>query len=441
MSRTTTARRPRLQTLTATVTFGGTAFPFQLFTRPLELGPDLTVRYYWMDSTQFRITRARRRSAGMDSCRNCVAHWWRAMQVNGWADDLDQIRHLLLAECYALVGADKGLQHVYRDAHLAAKATKPEERSLPDDVRARVQAVVRSRDASRVREELDCVLGAWTPPPAEERAVYQAIDGILEYGVGLVRAGGADGLHEFIGTFDAWCAKTRRKGGQPFRRRVLDGIAYLSKCSFYLCYCNAWISLIPWLREHQGLDDASERFLRFWHMQQQPAEEAGAVGDVSRGQVLSLHPLSGFFMLDRGLCAVAGRLFAAGAPECRNGQGASAESNEYWDLVGAILAAAHLYRQALDEQAQKRGTFTRNSAAVELASVTAQDQSAAGRLEDFAREQGVRCERCGETVRLHKYHPSTPDADEFRAEFACRACGCFTDVPLPRQALEDFLSR
>src|SRR5687768_13683526 len=97
MARTPTPRRPSLDVLTATVSVGGTPFSFRLNGRPLALGPDLSVRYYWMDSSQFRIARARRPSADPANLRACVGHWWRAMQVSGWADDPDQLRHLLLA--------------------------------------------------------------------------------------------------------------------------------------------------------------------------------------------------------------------------------------------------------------------------------------------------------------------------------------------------------
>jgi hypothetical protein len=225
------------------------------------------------------------------------------MQLEDCAEEPDQIRQLLLAASYALVGADKGPQHVYRDAHLAPKTTEPEERSLPESVWTGVQALVQGRNAQRVRQELDRVLGAWTLPASEQQAIRQTIGGILAHGVDLVRARGPEGLEEYLGKFESWCARTRRKGGQGFRRQALDGISYLSKCSFYLCYTNAWISLIPWLKEHRQLDTVSERFLRVWHLQQQPAEGGGLGGDVFRGQVLSLHPLSGFFMKDPGLCA------------------------------------------------------------------------------------------------------------------------------------------
>lgn len=438
MARTPTQRRPAVESLTATVCVGGTPFPFRLHSRPLRLGPDLTVQYYWMDSSRFRITRARRRSVDPANCRACVGHWWRAMQVSGWAEDADQIRHLLLAATYPLISADKGLQHVYRDAHLAPRATAPEERSLPDDVRSRLQALVRGRDCQAIQAELDHVLGAWTMPPEEEPAVRQAIDGILEHGTGLVRDHGAAGLEQFLGRFDAWAGKTRRTGGQPYRRRLLDGLSYLSKASFYLCYGNAWIDLIPWLRQHRGLDAVSERFLRFWHMQNQPVEwpDGTHAADVFRGQVLSLHPLSGFFMKDPGLCAIAGRFFATDAYD-RVFHHRQADTPAYWDLIGAILTAAHLYRQALDDQQQRRGVHER--AGAEAAAVAAPAaRSLTGLLDEYAVSRGLHCLACRGPVHLHAQHVD-PTADD-----VCQATcpGCNRPVPLAihQDELQDWLA-
>src|SRR5262249_23571423 len=120
----------------------------------------------------------------------------------------------------------------------------------------------------------------------------------------------------------------------------------------YTCYANAWVDIIPCLQKDHGLDPVSERFLRLWHHQNQaieiphgrtaggiyypthvrydfflagadgqvipkriclPTERVGPthVPDVFSGQILSLHPLSGFFMKDPALCAVAGAIFAS----------------------------------------------------------------------------------------------------------------------------------
>lgn len=299
---------------------------------------------------------------------------------------------------------------------------------------------MQGRDRRGIQAELDHVLGAWTMPPAEEPAVRQAIDGILEHGTGLVRDHGAAGLEQFLGQFDAWAAKTRRTGGQPFRRRLLDGLSYLNKASFYLCYSNAWIDLIPWLRQHRGLDAVSERFLRFWHLQNQPVERPDGTyaADVFRGQVLALHPLSGFFMKDPGLCPIAGRFFAADAYDqvFHHGQ---AETPAYWDLIGAILTAAHLYRQALDDQQQRRGVHER--AGAEAAAVTAPaDRSFTGLLDEYAASRGLHCPACRGPVHLHDQHIDPTANDVCQATFTCPGCNCPVPLAIHQDELQDWLA-
>ena len=84
----------------------------------------------------------------------------------------------------------------------------------------------------------------------------------------------------------------------------------------------------------------------------------GYLRDVFSGQVLALHPLSGFFMNDPGLMAVAGRFFACDAFD-RVMAGRPGDCPEYWAFVGAVLDAAGMYRLAAEEQAAGRGVRCR----------------------------------------------------------------------------------
>lgn len=273
-------------------------------------------------------------------------------------------------------------------------------------------------------------MGAWSVLPASAGHIRESIGAILDQGVGLVRSKGDDGLREFLGKFDAWCACSRRRGGHAFRRRLLDGIAYLAKCCFNLCYANAWISIIPWLRKRQALDTVSERFLRFWHMQQQPVEgHRGTVPDGFRGQVLSLHPLSGFFMKDPGLCAVAGRFFASDAHDRAFLRGDVAGCAEYWGLVGAILTAAHLYKQTQDDQQQRRCGHAR-PLADGGGPVEAANQSAAGLMEEYAAARGLRYASCSGAVRLEGQ--ALTDEDTCDASFRCSGCGGLEHLVISR---------
>jgi hypothetical protein len=395
------------------------------------------IQYYWMDSSTFRIARTRR-TAEPVNFRNCLGHWWLAMQSEGLGRDPVQLRHLLLACGYPLVSRNNALQHIYRDAHLASGATAPADRSLPETERKRINSVVRSRDRERVRTELERLLAGPAIPAEERGAVEILLDGILRQGVALVQSQGSDGLEQFLGQLDAWYTKRRKKGGQDWHRRFLDFFAYECKASFYRCYSNCWIDLIPWLQRHRGLDKISERFLRFWHLQNQPVERPDGVviPDGFHDQVLSLHPLSGFFMKDPAFRAVAGAFFSSDVCDryLKAGQGRGA--SKYWDLIGAILTAGHLYRQALEDQAQRRGIRERRWSADALAQVSNEPQSPGGLLEEFITARGVRCSQCDGVLRMKSFRPAGPKATSFCADFFCSVCDLGTRVSILRADLE-----
>src|SRR5438067_1955533 len=94
------ARTPHtsVESLTVPIRLRGQDFTFKLFTRPLRLGPYGTIRYYWMDSSQLRAALAS--DAAAANFRNCVGHWWAAMQAAGLGDDPEQQAHLVTALCY-----------------------------------------------------------------------------------------------------------------------------------------------------------------------------------------------------------------------------------------------------------------------------------------------------------------------------------------------------
>lgn len=357
------------------------------------------------------------------------------MRASGWHRAPDQLDHLLLATSYAVLSGAKSTHQVFRDAHLTLRATKPTVEALADGVSGRIRDAVGRRDRARVGCELDVILDAPAPLPAEEREVMRlTLDGMLAHGRELVREFGVEeGTWRFMGTLDAWAAAKRKKGNQGWLRVFLNRFAYECKVAFYTCYANAWIDIIPVLRRDHGLDPVGERFLRFWHMQHQPAET-----DVFRGQVLSLHPLSGFVMKDPGLLAVAGRFFGTDAYPRVFERGA-ADVPEYWDLVGAILTAGHQYRQALDRRAARRGAGATVAPRGERAT-DGETMSAHGLLEDFATARGIRCPGCGGELRLGSVDPALPGSDA-RAKFVCAPCRRDVSVVIRRADLVSWCGR
>lgn len=386
--------------LTVTVRVGRQAFAFDLCTRPLTLDPGRTVDYYWMDATGFRITRGRR-AADPVNVRSCLWHWWAATTASDRHRDPAQLDHLLLAAGYAAVSGSKAAHQVYRDARLASWAVAPTTEALADDVNARIRAAVAHRDRTRVGCELDVILAAPTPPPdAECEVMRQTLDGLLAHGRALVRETGAEGVRRFVARVDAWAAAVRRKGGQGWLRSFLNRFSCSCKAAFYTCAANAWVDLIPALRRDHGLDPVGERFMRVWHMQSHPD-----YGGVFRGQVLSLHPLSAFFMKDPALMAVAGRFFGTDA-YARVFERGDADVPEYWDLVGAVLTAGHQYRQAFDRWAARRGA-TRGTAR--------------RLLEAYTADRNIRCPTCGGSPLVMHWTVANPGSAAL-VTFECGLC-------------------
>jgi hypothetical protein len=93
---------------------------------------------------------------------------------------------------------------------------------------------------------------------------------------------------------------------------------------------------------------------------------------------------------------------------------------EYWNLVGAILAAGHQYRQALDRQAARRGAGATVAPPGEPAT-DGDTVSHHGTLEDYATARGIRCPDCGGALRPDGIPTAAPGSD-VRATFVCAPC-------------------
>jgi len=352
--------------------------------------------------------------------------------------------------------------------------------SLPEEARQRIHEVALSRDRFQVQQELETILGRFEPPAKVMPLFQAALRRWGGKGVHLLRQQGNNGVEQFLKEVDYWLGRYRKRSGR-WLRHFLDLFGYECKVAFYACYANAWVGLIPWLREHRGLDTLSERFLRFWHNQNQPIEvphgqmPAGIlyptrkdvlitdtetdgkggkkshaislkteqigpdhVRDVFCGQVLSLHPLSGFLMKDKALSAIAGRFFATEAHDWALARGQATLCSAYWELVEAILTAALLYRQALDRQDEGRGTRCRE--AVEGMDIEARAEfDETTLLEDFATHRNIRCPACGAALRLLRYEPAAADEETFRAQYYCSVCRRTVPLTIACTDLENWI--
>jgi len=306
----------------------------------------------------------------------------------GLGDDWFQHRHFVLATSYALVCRHKGPQDIYRDAFLRPRKIDLSRISVSTEDQERIREMVEGRDRVLLKQALDSVFDAYQPSRGDRLGFEKAFAIWIDKGVNSLRQSGEEGLIDWLGELDGWIRKYRKNSKSGARvRSFLNLFSYQAKTSFYLCYASFWAALIPWLKEHHGLNELSERFLRFWHHQNQPIEippdrtasgillpvRGGArlqspdengrsalpgvtwsiprigpevVPDVFSGQVLALHPLTWFLLSDPALCEVAGRYFDSTAPDAIARQDTAELSAEYWELIGAILLAGFQYRTA-----------------------------------------------------------------------------------------------
>ena len=246
-------------------------------------------------------------------------------------------------------------------------------------------------------------------------------------------------------------------------------LSYEIKTSFYLCYANTWVDLVPWLGTHHGLDEMSTRFLRFWHQQEQPVEipsrtptpnsgqsdspTAVFVMDstvdptmqadpqfeppVFCGQVLSLHPISAILMRNPAFLEIAGQFFASDEFLVVDRRDPTDQCPAYWNLIGAILDASHEYRLTADQVAASRPAERRRRGGKVIEPVSQPElQSERQILDDYATDHGLRCGGCGGLLRLVQFHHAGRDETFFRADFECRACFRAENFRIERQGFE-----
>jgi hypothetical protein len=444
-----------LRRLTATLERGGREYPFALCHRPINLGSAGKVDYYWIDSGHLRAMDS---NEGLKNFANCVGHWWTTTIQMGLDSDPALQEHLFLALSYSLVSKQKSLQHVLRDAYLPP-AFDCQQISLPDEDRERIGRVIQSHDRSELKREIDRALDLAVPVREDWRQLSFAFEGIMHLVTKAFQEDGVNGVTNCVGKLEVFFTTSRKRGGAPFRRLLIDQLAYECKASFYLTYWNLWLSLIPWLRHHKGLDPTSERFLRLWHRQNQhdelinqPAlrcknETAGPMlaepgvhylPDVFSGQILSLHPLSAIIMKDPALLEIVGRFVASPQYDCVARTGRADDCPLYWDFIGAILTAANLYRVATKAAQSKRGTIFYGGDATSQVAGNSSLPLIAPAFEEHAAAYDWRC-LCGGRLKyvVHREAPDEPSS--VLVNYRCALCRAVSERLIHRAEFAQIL--
>jgi hypothetical protein len=441
---------------TAGLELGGQTFCFKVHHRELVLGSAGPAHYYWMDGREFRG-----RKPG-PNFRSVVDLWRKVIELGGADQDVDNQVTLVLAEAYPLVSTARSLQDVYVDAHLHASADRtfpvvevgkklvrlPPERTyqLPEDEVERLRAVAHARDRARVREELEGLFLGELPTEDDRPRYTEAARHWLGNGVVALKVGGREGLQAYLKTeVNTWMMKLRKRGSQDQVRTFLNLFSYECKVAFYFCYANAWIGLIPWLRENRGLDALSERLLRLWHHQNQPGEEPtgspGETRDVFCGQVLALHPLSAIALNEPQHLQAIGAWVGHPDYEALHQQGQEGSSAEYWELVATILTAAHEYWHARDHWDATRGEKTIVSGdAVGRHARDDADASVGMLFEDFAAARRIICSDCSGSLEYLEHGLPREGECTVCVTYRCRSCARQIPIPVEETDLSQWIT-
>jgi len=464
-SRPRAARRTRIK---GELTLRGQQYPFVIYRQRESLGSAGPIQYYYMLPSDFRGLRT---EDAQTNFRSCIGFWYAGMQELGLGDDPYQQRRLVLAISYGILGTQKSLQNVYLDAFLKPKGIDLSMVSVSEEPVGQIRQAIDARDRTQIKRLLDEAFDAYLPSQADLVGFGEALAHWADKGVSVLRLQGTEGLKTWLGEIEYWVQKYRKSSKTDARvRDFVNFFSYQAKASFYLCFANFWASLIPWLEQQHDLDRLSKRFLSLWHHQNQPIETPHGetpggiiypthgrarllvpdgsgqlapkevawktprigpevVHDVFSGQVLSLHPLTWFFLSDEALCEVAGRFFNLPNFETVMSGRSADNCDEYWELVGAIVTAAFQYRSARSEFERQHHVVVAGGDSTKAVTRGEAPAALATGIEDYILHEGIRC-RCGANLCFLDLQPMESIGAPRGVQLRCEDCGATKQVEL-----------
>ena len=165
------------------------------------------------------------------------------------------------------------------------------------------------------------------------------------------------------------------------------------------------------------------------------------VPDVFAGQVLALHPLSWILLSDPALRAAVGRCITSPRFDVMLQDGSIELFGEYWQMVDAILTAAHLYRRTRDNYETRRGVRESGGDASPSVAGDASSPCPDAFLAEYVRAQELQCE-CGGHFDFHEFASGVDDDDEQdRRELMlrCDSCTARQTLTVTEQEIQSYL--
>ena len=280
------AKTPQYERLSLTADVYGKSFEFDLCHRPVNLGPDLSVQFYWMDASQVRKGK-QALDFSQKNVEGCIELWWHWVHLNGRHTDPLVLQQFLLANLYPIFATNKGQQQVFLDAFPGGQKRYPiQGKFVPSNA---------SFTPRKIEKQLHELLRGELGPNQYQSYANWFIGGLLTGGLRRIAGNSRGGLIEFRDSIEQWSKDQRRRGHCPERTWARNLLAYHTKLAFFQAYSNVRIALINQL-EAQGLDSESLTFLDIWHFQNFEAspdnEPSGPLGGIP----LAMHPISAYLM-------------------------------------------------------------------------------------------------------------------------------------------------
>jgi hypothetical protein len=447
----------------AAVGYGGGTFTFRLLRETLEVAEGREVDYFSMHGGRLRA-----RGGGVNFIPVMDFWWATRREASGSDDDPADLFTGVMAETYRLFTTSRALQDVYADAYGSKLIDR--EFSLPEYESVRLKKLGHEAGAGAVRRELEHLFLGKLPEPVVLGRCAEAAHRWVVNGAAALRAGGVAGLRRWVdGELAPWVRRFRKRGGNgggggAAARTFLNLFSHEAKAQFHRCVANAWVGIVPWLREHAELDLAGERLICFMNALNRPGLDEDGDGDgngngngngdgdrevvaacadagVRRGtlcgELLSLHPVSRYVLAQDGLRQVLGKWLLHPDYESLTAAGPAAVGAcpEYRNAVTAILIAAHEYDRNQDDYEKRRGKRTvsgdgnincgpnggdnRDSL---LANTARDDASAtsASLFGDFAAGNGIRCPECGGAALFLEHGQQSDEDGDVEVSFRCR---------------------
>lgn len=417
-----------------TISLNGRNFDFDLCHRTLDIAePGLPpVEHYWMPVGPIH-------AGGGLNVKSCIDLWWTSMAAEGLTTyrfgmgiaTLQQVyaNHInyALARLYERVAKSKNRQEILVDAY-ARGASHPTElrvrNDLDEETGRQLRNLATSRDMNDIAREIEKALGGQFPTSIEQPDYDAAFDYWMAGAVEALRLGGTWGLKRFLDEvlvpqFEKVIRRGPKKAGTRHLRRFVNMVTYEAKVAFMTCYANAWVHLLPRLRQHHALNVPSAHLLRLWHHQTLTADGRRPA---FFGHVLALHPISILLLNQPDYLTVLGRYLKSTLHLRSDANIDNSQNDAYWNLVGATLTAMHEYTQQRERDRSRHSTFAIQPVA-EQAARNDTVSSEAELLANLAVSQGWSCTCARSSLIGTGYEVLSQTDQTARVHYRCRNCG------------------